>query len=76
MILNVAAIAIVVAAAIVPVALTLLSKLRARRRRRRMKAAYVPRHLATGKLSTAGPDAWRLPGPGNFADEKEHADVS
>jgi hypothetical protein len=62
---DIAAVILVLAAAIVPVALTLVAKLRTRRRRRRtvktasgisVRSSYVPRHLAAGGRRPAGAD--------------------
>ncbi|MFD1212598.1 hypothetical protein ACFQ36_11175 [Arthrobacter sp. GCM10027362] len=73
--LDIAAVILVLAAAVVPVALTLLTKLRARHRRRMKTAssagtAHAPRHFATGSRP-AGQDTWWLPALGNFASDEE-----
>ena len=82
---DIAAVILVLAAAIVPIALTLLTKLRTRRRRRRIvkrshglstRTGYAPRHLATGRRRPAGPDTWWMPALGNFASNENLAESS
>jgi hypothetical protein len=74
---DIAAVILVLAAAIVPIALTLLTKLRARRRRTVRTASgistgYAPRHLTpAGRRHPVRPDTWWLPALGDFASDED-----